>query len=189
MCMNCKDKYAEMNAKFEEMEVVDLVKMLGIVRGTEQSSVPERLITVVKFASIFDDPMEIIGLAHQLGVHYLAEKDRADKMQSTLNMVSEQKCAPSASKTDETVASKDREIAGLKSSMAILISAFKLMTTQTGFKMPEMNNEDPMAVRELLGALADQLDTKKSRLEDMMRELTHRHDLTKQPHKAQHANH
>lgn len=55
--------------------------------------------------------------------------------------------------------------------------------------MPEMNNEDPMAVRELLGALADQLDTKKSRLEDMMRELTHRHDLTKQPHKAQHANH
>ncbi|WP_116344138.1 hypothetical protein [Enterobacter cloacae] len=189
MCQNCKAKAAEMNAKFEEMEVADLVKMLGIVRGTEQSSAPERLITVVKFASIFDDPMEIIGLAHHLGVHYLAEKDRADKMQSTLNMVSEQKCAPSASKADATVASKDREIAGLKSSMAILISAFKLMTTQTGFKMPDLKSDDPMAVRQMLGSMADQLDSTKSRLEDMMRELTHRYDLNKQPQKDLSASH
>ncbi|CAI6214404.1 hypothetical protein DJICPGNB_26005 [Escherichia coli] len=48
--------------------------------------------------------------------------------------------------------------------------------------MPSLNSDDPMAVRQLLRAMADQLD--KSRLEDMMRELSHRHNLATQPHKA-----
>lgn len=74
MCQNCKAKAAEQNAKFEEMDVVELVKMLGIVRGTEQSSVPGRLMAVVEFASLFEDPMQIVGFAHHLGVHYLTEK-------------------------------------------------------------------------------------------------------------------
>lgn len=189
MCQNCKAKAAEQNAKFEEMDVVELVKMLGIVRGTEQSSVPGRLMAVVEFASLFEDPMQIVGFAHHLGVHYLTEKDRADKLQATLEMVSKPKCSPDSVNVDEKSASKDREIAGLKSSLAMLMTAFKLMSSQTGFKMPELNSDDPMAVRQLLGAMADQLDDTKSRLEDMMRELTHRHDLNKQPHKTQHVHH
>ncbi|EHU9750356.1 hypothetical protein KZ557_004820, partial [Escherichia coli] len=80
--------------------------------------------------------------------------------------------------------SKDREIAGLKSSLTMLMSAFNLMSSQAGYKMPSLNSDDPMAVRQLLGAMADQLDDTKSRLEDMMRELSHRHNLATQPHKA-----
>jgi len=187
MCQNCKAKAAEVNAKYETRDVAELVKMLGVVRGTEDVSIVERMGSVIEFASLFEDPMELIGFAHHLGTHYLAEKDRADKLQAALDMV----CRPQTSTlnaADALVASQERQISGLKSTMGILMGAFKLMSSQAGFIMPEMNNEDPMAVRELLGALADELDTKKSRLEDMMRELTHRHDLTKQPHKAQHAN-
>ncbi|HDJ1985063.1 TPA: hypothetical protein PPS74_005168, partial [Salmonella enterica subsp. enterica serovar Concord] len=60
---------------------------------------------------------------------------------------------------------------------------------QTGFKMPDLQSDDPMAVRQMLGSMADQLDSTKSRLEDMMRELTHRHDLNKQPQKDLSASH
>lgn len=133
----------------------------------------DRLFSVLKFSSMIDDPIEIVMLARHFGEAYLEEKERADKLQSTLEMVSKPKCAPDSVKADETSARKDREIAGLKSSLAMLLAAFKLMSSLTGFKMPELNSDDPMAVRQLLGAMADQFDDTKSRLEDMMRELTH----------------
>ena len=60
-------------------------------------------------------------------------------------MVSKPKCSPDSVKADETNASKDREIAGLKSSLAMLLAAFKLMSSQAGFKMPELNSDDPFA--------------------------------------------
>ncbi len=108
-------------------------------------------------------------------------------MQATLDMVSETQETDDGNKSETIIASKDREIAGLKSSLTMLMSAINLMSSKAGSKMPSLNSDDPMAVRQLLGAMADQLDDTKSRLEDMMRELTHRHDLNKQPHKTQYA--
>ncbi|HBY6662592.1 TPA: hypothetical protein MI491_17695, partial [Klebsiella pneumoniae] len=59
-----------------------------------------------------------------------------------------------------------------------------------GFKMPELTgDEHPAAIRQLLGAMADNMDEAKSRIEDMMRELAHRHDLNDQPHKMQQVSH
>ncbi|MBS2141034.1 hypothetical protein KCA24_34850, partial [Escherichia coli] len=53
-----------------------------------------------------------------------------------------------------------------------------------GFKNATPKRDYPMAVGQVLGALADQRDDTKSRLEDMMRELSHRHTLATQPHKV-----
>ncbi|MCP5978516.1 hypothetical protein ACNPO9_25725, partial [Klebsiella pneumoniae] len=50
-------------------------------------------------------------------------------------------------------------------------------------------DEHPAAIRQLLGAMADNMDEAKSRIEDMMRELAHRHDLNDQPHKMQQVSH
>lgn len=183
MCEKCKAIADEQNALFEEMDANELVKMLGIVRGAEDVSIFERLFTVLNFNSIFEEPTQVIALAHYFGVHYLAEKDRANKLQATLDMVSETQRTHDGNKSEEIIASKDREIAGLKSSLTMLMSTFNLMSSQAGYKMPSLNNNDPMAVRQILGAMADQLDDTKSRLEDMMRELSHRHNLTEQPHK------
>ncbi|MHA9263663.1 hypothetical protein ACYBB5_26190, partial [Klebsiella pneumoniae] len=47
----------------------------------------------------------------------------------------------------------------------------------------------PAAIRQLLGAMADNMDEAKSRIEDMMRELAHCHDLNDQPHKMQQVSH
>ena len=183
MCEKCKAIADEQNALFEEMDANELVKMLGIVRGTEDVSIFERLFTVLNFNSTFEEPTQVVALAHHFGVHYLAE-ERADKLQATLDMVSETQRTDDTNKSEAIIASKDREIAGLKSSLTMLMSAFNLMSSQAGYKMPSLNSDDPMAVRQLLGAMADQLDDTKSRLEDMMRELSHRHNLATQPHKA-----
>lgn len=91
------------------------------------------------------DPIEIVMLARHFGEAYLEEKERADKLQATLEMVSKPKCSPDSVKADETNASKDREIAGLKSSLAMLLAAFKLMSSQAGFKMlGERHYVDPV---------------------------------------------
>ena len=177
MCEKCKKTNAKVENVIKKVGAAELVEIMGLVVGHEDDASPiDRLFSVLKFSSMIDDPIEIVMLARHFGEAYLEEKERADKLQATLEMVSKPKCSPDSVKADETNASKDREIAGLKSS-------------QAGFKMPELNSDDPMAVRQLLGAMADQLDDTKSRLEDMMRELTHRHDLNKQPHKTQHVHH
>ncbi|MGK5818106.1 hypothetical protein ACSNM0_27570, partial [Klebsiella pneumoniae] len=54
---------------------------------------------------------------------------------------------------------------------------------------PLTGDEHPAAIRQLLGAMADNMDEAKSRIEDMMRELAHRHDLNDQPHKMQQVSH
>ena len=160
MCEKCKKTNAKVESVIKKVGAAELVEIMGLVVGHEDDASPiDRLFSVLKFSSMIDE------------------------------MVSKPKCSPDSVKADETNASKDREIAGLKSSLAMLLAAFKLMSSQAGFKMPELNSDDPMAVRQLLGAMADQLDDTKSRLEDMMRELTHRHDLNKQPHKTQHVHH
>lgn len=184
MCKKCKAIADEQNALFEEMDANELVKMLGIVRGTEDVSIFERLFTVLNFNSTFEEPTQVVALAHHFGVHYLAEKELADKLQATLDMVSETQRTDDTNKSEAIIASKDREIAGLKSSLTMLMSAFNFMSSQAGYKMPSLNSDDPIAVRQLLGAMADQLDDTKSRLEDMMRELSHRHNLATQPHKV-----
>lgn len=184
MCQNCKESADHMNAKFESMDVAELVTMLGIVRGTQDASLPERLAAVLEFASRFEDPIEIVGLSHHLGVHYLAEKDRADKLQATLEMLSDQKVTKLDEKVAGMIANREREIAGLKSSQAMLLTAFNIVSSQSGFEVPKLDSSNPLAVRQLLGTLADQLDAKRSRLEEMMRELTHRHDLNKERPKA-----
>ncbi|MDO2330897.1 hypothetical protein Q2465_22260 [Escherichia coli] len=187
MCKKCKAIADEQNALFEEMDANELVKMLAILRGIEDVSIFERVVTALNFESTFEEPTQVVALAHHFGVHYLAEKERADKLQATLDMVSETQRTDDTNKSETIIASKDREIAGLKSSLTMLMSAINLMSSKAGYKMPSPNSDDPMAVRQLLGAMADQLDDTKSRLEDMMRELTHRHDLNKQPHKTQYA--
>ena len=190
MCEKCKKTNAKVESVIKKVGAAELVEIMGLVVGHEDYVSPiDRLFSALKFSSMIDDPIEIVMLARHFGEAYLEEKERADKLQATLEMVSKPKCSPDSVKADETNASKDREIAGLKSSLAMLLAAFKLMSSQAGFKMPELNSDDPMAVRQLLGAMAAQLDDTKSRLEDMMRELTHRHDLNKQPHKTQHVHH
>ena len=74
MCEKCKAIADEQNALFEEMDANELVKMLGIVRGTEDVSIFERLFTVLNFNSTFEEPTQVVALAHHFGVHYLAEK-------------------------------------------------------------------------------------------------------------------
>lgn len=185
MCEKCKKTNAKVESVIKKVGAAELVEIMGLVVGHEDdASSIDRLFSVLKFSSMIDDPIEIVMLARHFGEAYLEEKERADKLQATLEMVSKPKCSPDSVKADETNASKDREIAGLKSSLAMLMSAFNLMSSQAGYKMPSLNSDDPMAVRQLLGAMADQLDDTKSRLEDMMRELSHRHNLATQPHKV-----
>lgn len=184
MCEKCKAIADEQNALFEEMGANELVKMLAILRGIEDVSIFERVLTAHSFKSTFEEPIQVVALAHHFGVHYLAEKERAKKLQATLDMVSEPQRTHDDNKSETIIADKDREIAGLKSSLTMLMSAMNLVSSQAGFKIPSLNSYDPMAVRQLLGAMADQLDDTKNRIEDMMRELSHRHNLTTQPHKA-----
>ena len=87
MCEKCKIA-DEQNALFEEMDANELVKMLAILRGIEDVSIFERLFTILNFDSTFEEPTQIVALAHHFGVHYLAEK-KIDKLQATLDMVSE----------------------------------------------------------------------------------------------------
>lgn len=189
MCDKCAAANAEVKKIINEVGAKKLVGMLDSITGHGDAHPLERIMAIVQVMDLFDEPMKILMLARHFGGAYVEEHERANKLLATLDMMSEPKCAPDSVKADETNASKDREIAGLKSSLAMLLAAFKLMSSQAGFKMPDLNSDDPMAVRQLLGAMADQLDDTKSRLEDMMRELTHRHDLNKQPHKTQHVHH
>ncbi|HBC0308498.1 TPA: hypothetical protein I8P22_002419 [Salmonella enterica subsp. enterica serovar Napoli] len=184
MCQKCQDRIVKTQQVINEVGAENIVEMLSAVVGNESISPLERFASVMEFGSIFKEPIEVLSIAHYFGGEYLAEKDRSKKLRATLEMLSEQKYSPAVNKTDETVASKDREIVRLKSSLAMLISAFKLMTGHAGFDMPDLKSDDPMAVRQMLGSMADQLDAARGRLEDMMRELTHRHDLNKQPHKT-----
>ncbi|HBL6849867.1 TPA: hypothetical protein LSH25_003874 [Escherichia coli] len=184
MCEKCKAIADEQNFLFEEMDANELVKMLAIILGTEEVPMFETVIALFNFESNFEDPVQVVALAHHFGVRYLAEKDRANKLQATLDMMSETQLTHEGNNSEVIIASKDREIAGLKSSLTMLMSAINLMSSKAGYKMPSLNSDDPMAVRQLLGAMADQLDDTKSRIEDMMRELSHRHNLATQPHKA-----
>ncbi|EMW0033701.1 TPA: hypothetical protein H2V84_004165 [Salmonella enterica] len=184
MCQKCQDRIVKTQQVINEVGAENIVEMLSAVVGNESISPLERFASVMEFRSIFKEPSEVLSIAHYFGGEYLAEKDRSKKLRATLEMLSEQKYSPAVNKADETVASKDREIVRLKSSLAMLISAFKLMTGHAGFDMPDLKSDDPMAVRQMLGSMADQLDAARGRLEDMMRELTHRHDLNKQPHKT-----
>ncbi|MGK2176904.1 hypothetical protein ACR92V_25100, partial [Klebsiella pneumoniae] len=66
------------------------------------------------------------------------------------------------------------------------------VTIDSVFRFPSgplTGDEHPAAIRQLLGAMADNMDEAKSRIEDMMRELAHRHDLNDQPHKMQQVSH
>lgn len=152
----------------------------------------ERIMAIVQVMDLFDEPMKILMVARHFGGAYVEEQERANKLQATLNMMSEPKCAPAPDLSGDNIGieSKEREIASLKSSLGMLITAFKLMATHNGFKMPELTgDEHPAAIRQLLGAMADNMDEAKSRIEDMMRELAHRHDLNDQPHKMQQVSH
>jgi hypothetical protein len=59
-------------------------------------------------------------------------------------MMSEPKCAPAPDLSGDNIGieSKEREIASLKSSLGMLITAFKLMATHNGFKMPELTGDE-----------------------------------------------
>lgn len=152
----------------------------------------ERIMAIVQVMDLFDEPMKILILARHFGGAYVEEHERANKLQATLDMMSEPKCAPAPDLSGDNIGieSKEREIASLKSSLGMLITALKLMATHNGFKMPELTgDEHPAAIRQLLGAMADNMDEAKSRIEDMMRELAHRHDLNDQPHKMQQVSH
>ncbi|ENL8728946.1 hypothetical protein AB6I73_003906 [Citrobacter amalonaticus] len=190
MCDKCKKTNAKVESVIKKVGAAELVEIMGLVVGHEDDTSPiDRIFSVLKFSSMIDEPIEIVMLARHFGEAYLAEKNRADKLQETLNMATEPKCSPVMSQTEESITNKEREIAGLKSSLAMLMAAFRIMSAQVGYKMPDLNSEDPMAVKKLLGEMADQLTATIDRLEDMMRELTHRHDLTKQPHKMQQTHH
>ncbi|EPW1506466.1 hypothetical protein ACWEDO_004874, partial [Escherichia coli] len=113
MCEKCKAIADEQNALFEEMDANELVKMLAILRGIEDVSIFERVVTALNFESTFEEPTQVVALAHHFGVHYLAEKQRADKLQETLDMVIETQGTHDSNKSETIIASKDREIAGL----------------------------------------------------------------------------
>ncbi|XJM08343.1 hypothetical protein AB2I73_25360 (plasmid) [Escherichia coli] len=152
MCKKCKAIADEQNALFEEMDANELVKMLAILRGIEDVSIFERVVTALNFESTFEEPTQVVALAHHFGVHYLAEKERADKLQATLDMVSETQRTDDTNKSEAIIASKDREIAGLKSSLTMLMSAFNLMSSQAGYKMPSLNSDDPMVRSSAFGS-------------------------------------
>lgn len=162
MCEKCKKTNAKVESVIKKVGAAELVEIMGLVVGHEDDATPiDRLFSVLKFSSMIDDPIEIVMLARHFGEAYLEEKERADKLQATLEMVSKPKCSPDSVKADETNACKDREIAGLKSSLAMLLAAFKLMSSQAGLKMPELNSDDPMAVRPQFKELETETDEKK----------------------------
>ncbi|WP_256867681.1 hypothetical protein [Klebsiella pneumoniae] len=174
-----------------------MISHLGLIRtfpitGHGDAHPLERIMAIVQVMDLFDEPMKILMLARHFGGAYVEEHERANKLQATLDMMSEPKCAPAPALFGDNmgIESKEREIASLKSSLGMLITAFKLMATHNGFKMPELTgDEHPAAIRQLLGVMADNMDEAKSRIEDMMRELAHRHDLNDQPHKMQQVSH
>ena len=51
MCKKCKAIADEQNALFEEMDANELVKMLAILRGIEDVSIFERVVTALNFES------------------------------------------------------------------------------------------------------------------------------------------
>lgn len=166
--------------------------MLDSITGHGDAHPLERIMAIVQVMDLFDEPMKILMLARHFGGAYVEEHERANKLQATLDMMSEPKCSPAPDLSGDNIGieSKEREIVSLKSSLGMLITAFKLMATHNGFKMPELTgDEHPAAIRQLLGAMADNMDEAKSRIEDMMRELAHRHDLNDQPHKMQQVSH
>lgn len=54
MCKKCKAIADEQNALFEEMDANELVKMLAILRGIEDVSIFERVVTALNFESTFE---------------------------------------------------------------------------------------------------------------------------------------
>jgi hypothetical protein len=192
MCDKCTAANAEVKKIINEVGAKKLVGMLDSITGHGDAHPLERIMAIVQVMDLFDEPMKILMLARHFGGAYVEEHERANKLQATLDMMSEPKCAPAPELSGDNmgIESKEREIASLKSSLGMLITAFKLMATHNGFKMPELTgDEHPAAIRQLLGAMADNMDEAKSRIEDMMRELAHRHDLNDQPHKMQQVSH
>jgi len=177
MCDKCTAANAEVKKIINEVGAKKLVGMLDSITGHGDAHPLERIMAIVQAMDLFDEPMKILMLARHFGGAYVEEQERANKLQATLNMMSEPKCAPAPDLSGDNIGieSKEREIASLKSSLGMLITAFKLMATHNGFKMPELTgDEHPAAIRQLLGAMADNMDEAKSRIEDMMRELAHR---------------
>ncbi len=113
MCEKCKAIADEQNALFEEMDANELVKMLAILRGIEDVSIFERLFTILNFNSTFEEPTQIVALAHHFGVHYLAEKERVDKLQATLDMVSETQGTHDGNKVRRLLPAKIVKLPGL----------------------------------------------------------------------------
>ncbi|MDP1281028.1 hypothetical protein Q6300_20760 [Klebsiella pneumoniae] len=192
MCDKCTAANAEVKKIINEVGAKKLVGMLDSITGHGDAHPLERIMAIVQVMGLFDEPMKILMLARHFGGAYVEEHERANKLQATLDMMSEPKCSPAPDLSGDNISieSKEREIVSLKSSLGMLITAFKLMATHNGFKMPELTgDEHPAAIRQLLGAMADNMDEAKSRIEDMMRELAHRHDLNDQPHKMQQVSH
>lgn len=59
MCKKCKAIADEQNALFEEMDANELVKMLAILRGIEDVSIFERVVTALNFESTFEEPTRL----------------------------------------------------------------------------------------------------------------------------------
>ncbi|ELD1608194.1 hypothetical protein HVX40_24505 (plasmid) [Escherichia coli] len=191
MFTNKRESTWKVNERFEELINLEVIELLGFIyNNTDLSLVVEHLNAVIKFSTIFENPVELIGFTHCLGESYLAEKERADKLQATLNAERADKIKKNVemhceSKIDsEVIKSKERETAELKSSLALVISALNMLIQDTGLDMPELKLDDPQAARQMLGSFADHLDVMKGRIEDTMRELAHRHNLAEQPYKV-----
>ncbi len=77
---------------------------------------------IVQVMDLFDEPMKILMVARHFGGAYVEEQERANKLQATLNMMSEPKCAPAPDLSGDNIGieSKEREIASLKSSLGML---------------------------------------------------------------------
>lgn len=59
MCEKCKAIADEQNALFEEMDANELVKMLAILRGIEDVSIFERVVTALNFESTFEEQLRL----------------------------------------------------------------------------------------------------------------------------------
>lgn len=89
MCEKCKKTNAKVESVIKKVGAAELVEIMGLVVGYEDDASPiDRLFSVLKFSSMIDDPIEIVMLARHFGEAYLEEKERADKLKATLEMVS-----------------------------------------------------------------------------------------------------
>ncbi|WP_411512041.1 hypothetical protein QM042_02210 [Escherichia coli] len=128
MCEKCKKTNAKVESVIKKVGAAELVEIMGLVMNYEDdASLINRLFSVLKFSSMIDDPIEIVMLASHFGEAYLEEKQRIFILLLLFKMVSKFKYLAVSSLANGNITSKDREIAGLKSSLAMLLAAFKLM--------------------------------------------------------------